>query len=566
MDALREYAVEIFDPQPPDDDCTVTRAVLEALMTQDDAFLRCGRAPLLGFEYFKDLQSRLQAAPVETWAVVPTPHFRARRRRVVDSTFSKEQLVKKRLLERFPLLDELLELGRGRMVMAGGAVIMAILEDITFVGHSHAEFFFHNVGCEEEANELLLRLVRCLLAATTSAGETPRLRAILTRTQTMLQVSLCQGNSLEPQWGGDSEATHYRFRLRLHASVEEALLQMEMAPCGVAFDGHRIVMTPLAAFGLATRSLIADPGARRSGLYEWHLQSFVERGFCILLPSLREDLTGEGGARENNVVRMGQGGRTRGALLQLGGGIMTAGREDDRENHRHNFGHVARRLLLVGDLAPNHSFRAHDMLVSYGYLNIHHVCQEGAASLVTLTGETLEELLERPVAFGLNKIDEVFAERDMSLSRTRLLFGEDAVAYAEAFLNKDVCIDAIVVRAKARVRERLLAAQRPGLQWERGGGGGWGFVAETMPPRQWYPRDLYEPTLTGLPRLYAPVFRQLRAQHAGFASLPKDLMRFLMRNYVIVEDVVTQWLAKSKAAVSETVSCSESETITSEGD
>ena len=65
------------------------------------------------------------------------------------------------------------------------------------------------------------------------------------------------------------------------------------------------------------------------------------------------------------------------------------------------------------------------------------------------------------------------------------------------------------------------------------------------------------------------MFWQLRRQHAGFASLPKDLMRFLMRDYVIlaiVEDVVTQWLAKSKAAVSETVSCSESETITSEGD
>ncbi len=53
-----------------------------------------------------------------------------------------------------------------------------------------------------------------------------------------------------------------------------------------------------------------------------------------------------------------------------------------------------------------------------------------------MTGETLDDLLHRPVAFGFDKIDEVFAERDVPLSRARLMFGEDALLYAEAFLNK----------------------------------------------------------------------------------------------------------------------------------
>ncbi len=209
------------------------------------------------------------------------------------------------------------------------------------------------------------------------------------------------------------------------------------------------------------------------------------------------------------------------------------------------------------------------MLASYGYLNIHHVCQEESSGrLVMLTGDSLEELLLRPSAFGLDKIDEVFAERDLSLSRARLMYGEDAVAYAEAYLRKDAAIDAIVARAKARVRERLLAAQVPGLHWERGEG--WSHAADPMPARQWYPRDLYEPTLSGLPPRFAPVFRQLRQQHAGFAALPRDVMRLLMRCYIvpaIADDVIEQWLARSKpAGMSETVSCSESETITSEGD
>ncbi len=66
----------------------------------------------------------------------------------------------------------------------------------------------------------------------------------------------------------------------------------------------------------------------------------------------------------NFLSNLQPGGRTRGALIGIANGIMSVGREDDRENHRHNFGHAPKRLLLVGDLAPNPHFRAHDSLVS----------------------------------------------------------------------------------------------------------------------------------------------------------------------------------------------------------
>ncbi len=111
----------------------------------------------------------------------------------------------------------------------------------------------------------------------------------------------------DSQWG-DSEAIHYRFRLRMFSCVEEILLQSELAPCGVALDADLgFVMSPLAAFNIATRSIIADPSVRRSAAFEWHLQSFLERGFCVVLPSLKDDLSATGG---NNVAtRTGQGFR-----------------------------------------------------------------------------------------------------------------------------------------------------------------------------------------------------------------------------------------------------------------
>ncbi len=143
------------------------------------------------------------------------------------------------------------------------------------------------------------------------------------------------------------------------------MFQTELGPCGIAFGADEgFVMTPLAAFNLATRSIIADPGVRRSSVTEWYMQLFLDRGFCVLLPSLPEKLTTSDGAQNNVAMRTGQGGRTRGEILSLAQGLIKVGREDDRENHRHNFGHAPRRLLLVNDLPPNSSFRPHDSLIT----------------------------------------------------------------------------------------------------------------------------------------------------------------------------------------------------------
>jgi hypothetical protein len=120
------------------------------------------------------------------------------------------------------------------------------------------------------------------------------------------------------------------------------------------------------------------------------------------------------------------------------------------------------------------------------------------------------------------------------------------------------------------VRDRLVQAQQHRLTWERAEGM-WNFDVNLMTPRLFYPSGFYEPTLTGLPRLFAPVFRQLRLCHQGFHSLPLDVMKLLMKQYVIpviVADVIAEWLLKSRVSIPDlAVSCSESETISaSEGD
>jgi hypothetical protein len=142
----------------------------------------------------------LQTAPIEVWAIVPTPHFRARRRRPPQTVASSgaspptpEQQAIARVKERFPHLWELLALGRGKVVAAGAAMMLSALDGHELVfqqQHGHCELFFHHMKDEEEANELLTRMITILSAAGNSV-ETPRCKVLLTRTSSMVQVSLC---------------------------------------------------------------------------------------------------------------------------------------------------------------------------------------------------------------------------------------------------------------------------------------------------------------------------------------------------------------------------------------
>lgn len=194
-----EFAVEIIQDAPPPDgeDCCVMRSVLEAYLCQDDGFrLRPNSMPFYTFNQFRDLQSRLQSAPIETWAIVPTPHYRARRRRGPGNNVvaSPEEQAKARVRERFPHLQELLNIGRRKVVAAGAAMMLMALDgqDLVFQQqHGHCELFFHHVADEDEATALLQQMV-ALLSTASNSVETPRCKVLLTRTAAMLQVSLCQ--------------------------------------------------------------------------------------------------------------------------------------------------------------------------------------------------------------------------------------------------------------------------------------------------------------------------------------------------------------------------------------
>lgn len=571
MQEVDEYAVEVLDEGPVlDEMCSVTRELCSALLTLDDFDRRRGAQgqgggsmPVFGLDYFRDLQRRIRTAPIQCWTVVPSAFFRGRRRRAMTEHMTPLEEVTLRLHQRVPRLAELMELGRGHLVLAGSAVVGAILDDMRHL-ETDFELFFHGLD-RSEADQMLAEIVAFLQVQV--PGE--RTKVTLTRTQNAVHVVF--GSE---EWG-DRDMQRYIFRLRLFQSVREILAAIDLSPCAVAYDPRNgIQMTHLAGFCLATRTCIADPSIRGSHFYSWQLSQLLLRGFAIILPSLREDIMPGGPALEEGgeepspreVIRVRHGGRTRGEEWILGKslpGQMSVAREEDPDHHRRNFGHAIRRLLLVS--SPSQS--PGDIGLRAAYSNIHNVCDSSSEDLVILWGKNFQELVEHPRAYGFEQIEEVFLTEDLALSRIRLLYGEDAQDFAVAFFKGDLATQQkLKERAKARIASLLEAAQTAGLTWTSRA-----HIAASCAHRplasQWYPEGLYDPIVTGLPRELAPTFRLLRMHHPGFASLPLEVYTFLMRDVIIptlAAETFFTFLEKT-VPVDLIGSVSASETETSEG-
>ena len=586
MDGPEEFAVEVLDEGPPlDEECSITRDLCASLLTLDDFHRRhaSSEMPLYGLSYFRDLQSRIRTAPIQVWSIVPSAFFRARRRRAnTTEPMTPDEHVAFRLYERIPHLARLLDVGRGKLILAGASVARALLDDARQTENDF-EFFLHHVD-RAEADLILENLVSCLQPDC----NTPRkITMTLTRNASSVQIVIGPENNNEGlNLNSDRiDVFRYHLKLRLFGSIQEILATMEIPPFSISFDlENGIQMTQLAGFNLATRTYIADPGNRASLYFEFQLSQLIEKGFAILLPSMKEEFLVP---NERPLVHIGQQGRTRGDPILFGGKSrfengklvendtmsLLVGREEDPENHRRNFGHALRRLILVKQpLKSSFSFASGGetgRLASF--LNIHTICNSENDQLcdenVILFAPSLAALKSEPKAYGFDLLDEVFDCKDVYLSRVRLLFGHRAKDFCAAVFDNDVKTQTkLQNEGKLRVAELLHQSERPGLTWTSPHSSQWAFKKKEdfFSASLWYPEELYEPLVTGLPRKYAVTFQLLRLHHSGFASLPGELFDFLMRDVIIPTFAAETLCAFLEKAMPVELLSSASETETSE--
>jgi len=151
------------------------------------------------------------------------------------------------------------------MVVAGGAVVLALTPDAAPSPNCDVDVFFHGLDADA-ARHKIERLFATLKAAAPSALalRTPHtLTVVLPAPKRIVQVVL-----------------------NLHAAPADVVGAFDVDACGCYYDGRGVFATRRCARAFATRVNLAV-ASRRSYTYESRLVKYAKRGFEIGVPGLR---------------------------------------------------------------------------------------------------------------------------------------------------------------------------------------------------------------------------------------------------------------------------------------
>lgn len=339
------------------------------------------------------------------------------------------------LVKQYPLLETILKLGDGHLLCAGGAVTNAFrattadetngLPSQSNVPDSDIDIFFYNIS-ETDAN-LLLRDIFSDLQKQVYTLQ-------LYRTSNALTMKVEQG------YHGEGV---YQFILRLYERPDMILGGFDLPCCAIGFSLMTgLVMTPLAAFNLATSSVIVDT-RKRSSTFDRRLVKYANRGFRIIFPSVDPRLI------------------TDSDELEFGKAL-----------HLYRKDQSWRIFLDKNDATPLSDYDDDNLAELHPYMVYFVNLIKGArGDDVILSSESLTILLNPPAAliFDHDRLRSLYEYRAKTLkariSDFRKWFGPDLEEFLSARLSgKSQIIESITTRVVDRIAKAFDRACRP-LTW-----------------------------------------------------------------------------------------------------
>jgi hypothetical protein len=179
----------------------------------------------------------------------------------------------KNISSKFPHARKLLEVFKGQIVAAGGAVSKALIGEVTRAGD--IDLFFIDESCEDQRKytELLVSAVSLLVSEILSVS---RGTVYLTRNEHVTSVCFYHSEGELDQ--------KYQFIHRVYPNIGSILGGFDIGFCMTAFDGDRILATELGAWSVLYKTIIVDT-SRRSTSYEHRLTKYSH--MCkIIFPGL----------------------------------------------------------------------------------------------------------------------------------------------------------------------------------------------------------------------------------------------------------------------------------------
>lgn len=171
----------------------------------------------------------------------------------------------------FPCVQPLLEKFRGNLVIAGGFYTSRYCNDV--------DFFFHSCD-ERRASEILKEAVRHIVESTNH-------KVIIEHSMHIVNVNVFvpDPHINDPD---NIRVEKYQFILRLYPRLDMILGGFDLGCSMVAYDGEKILATPMGAYTLINYRIIIDI-SRRSTTFAKRLQKYKQRGFEVVFPGFHKD-------------------------------------------------------------------------------------------------------------------------------------------------------------------------------------------------------------------------------------------------------------------------------------
>jgi len=183
-----------------------------------------------------------------------------------------------RLYQDFICLELILNKYRGKIVVAGGAVLRSILD----VDKSDCDLFFYGIS-EQEATNILFDCITLIVAVamkgrkvTEVTGEKLKIKVEHKLYVTNVILVGTQTNEI------------YQFIHRIYPTKDSIIGGFDLGPSMVLFDGEQIFSTPLGAYCIAKQCIIVDT-SRRSISFEQRIYKLAKFGFNVIFPGINLD-------------------------------------------------------------------------------------------------------------------------------------------------------------------------------------------------------------------------------------------------------------------------------------
>lgn len=248
----------------------ITREEVVSLLTQDYYYRKIQQWPLLTSDQF----------------IMETPKIKIENMFGVFNNSGKYFIslgdIISRIEDEHPFTQSLL-LKFKHIVACGGA----IAAEFTHWNKSNdVDFFFYNVNIDK-ANKIRLKAIEFLIQCWSSKSNEIK----IIRNKLVTSVIIKSGY----------RKYVYQFIHRIYPNINSILGGFDISACMVAYDGKELYATPLGAWSLKHKYIIADT-KRRSTSYEYRLIKYYNRKFSLLFPGLTYDLVVDKLTQDKNII------------------------------------------------------------------------------------------------------------------------------------------------------------------------------------------------------------------------------------------------------------------------